>query len=186
MQPKFPIRATDGSTTVDITQIEVPESAISVNSTSIDLGLPNVTFLATDVTNNNVSANTIADVTGLSFSVTAGKLYYFEFCIMFTAAATTTGSRWAINGPTSPTVLSYTSEYSLTATTSTRNANVVAYDSPAAASATSGATAGNQASIYGFIQPSASGTVTARFASEVSNSAIVAKTGSFVTWRQLT
>lgn len=186
MLAKYPLRVTDGTTTIDASLVTVPASSITVNSTAIDLAIPNFKVITDDVVNNNVSANTIADVTGLSFSVTSGKVYYFEFSILFDAAATTTGSRWAINGPNSPTRLSYTSEYSLTTTTSTRNANVVAYDSPAAASATSGATAGNQASIIGFIQPSAGGTVIARFASEVSNSAITAKAGSFVIWRELT
>lgn len=133
--------------------------------------------LASDVTNNNASANTIADVTGLSFSVTAGELYWFRFVIHYTAAATTTGSRWSINGPSSPTQLRYRSQYSLTTTTDTIN-TATAYDVPAASNATSAATAGDIAVVEGFIQPSANGTVIARFASEVASSAIVAKAGS--------
>jgi hypothetical protein len=140
--------------------------------------------LASDVTNNNASANTIADVTGLSFSVTSGKMYYFDFHVVYTAAATTTGSRWAISGPTT-TYLNYRSEYSLTTTTSTRNAMLQAYDSPAASNATSAATGNNWARVTGVIQPSANGTLVARFASEVSSSAIVAKAGSFVLYQQI-
>lgn len=142
--------------------------------------------LTADVTNNNATANTIADVTGLSFSVLTAKLYEFEFSIVYTAAATTTGSRWSISGPASPTYLDYTSEYSLTTTTTTRNALVQAYDSPSGANATSAATGNNWAQIYGVIQPSADGTVIARFASEISSSAIVAKVNSFVKYRQIT
>lgn len=147
-------------------------------------GLPATTselttvVLASDVTNNNASANTIADVTGLSFAVTAGQTYFFRFSIQYTAAATTTGSRWSINGPSSPTALRYSSTYSLTTTSQTTNHGMVAYDTPAASNATSAATAGNTCVIEGFITPSANGTVIARFASEVSSSAIVAKAGS--------
>jgi hypothetical protein len=141
--------------------------------------------LTSDVTNNNATANTIADVTGLSFPVLANKLYAFSFDIVYTAAATTTGSRWSISGPASPTYLNYTSEYSLTTTTTTRNALVQAYDSPAASNATSAATGNNWASIYGVIQPAADGTVIARFASEIASSAIVAKVNSFVRYRQI-
>ncbi len=141
--------------------------------------------LTSDITNNNATANTIADVTGLSFPVTSGKLYWFWFNIVYTAAATTTGSRWSINGPTT-TYLNYRSEYSLTTTTSTRNAQLQAYDQPAASNATSAATGNNYAEIWGTIQPSADGTVIARFASEVSSSAIVAKVNSFVRYRQIT
>lgn len=136
--------------------------------------------LSVDRTNNNAVANTLQDVTGLSFSITSGVRYWFRFWILYTAQVTTTGSRWTINGPAT-TGLSYMSEYSLTGTTSTRNAQVVAYNSPATSNATSASTGpSNLAQIEGFIQPSANGTLIARFASEVANSAIVAKTGSFV------
>lgn len=140
----------------------------------------NTVTLASDVTNNNVLANTIADVTGLSFSVTAGETYWFEFVIAYTAAATTTGSRWSINGPGSPTLLNYRSEYTLTSTSVTVN-SATAYDTPSASNATS-LTAGNVATVWGIITPSGNGTVIARFASEVSSSAIVAKAGSFLRW----
>ena len=142
--------------------------------------------LTADVTNNNAVANSIADVTGLSFPVLGGKLYWFEFHIVYTAAATTTGSRWSINGPVSPTYLNYTSEYSLTTTTTTRNALIQAYDSPAASNASSAAIGNNYTQMIGVIQPSVDGTVIARFASEIASSAIVAKINSFVRYRQIT
>lgn len=139
--------------------------------------------LSSDVTNNNVVANTIADVTGLSFSVVSGQTYWFEFVIPYTSAATTTGSRWSINGPAAPTLLAYRSEYTLTATTTTVN-SATAYDIPAASNATS-LTAGNVATIWGIIKPSSDGTVIARFASEVSASAVVAKAGATVRWMRV-
>lgn len=133
--------------------------------------------LAADVVNNNASANTIASVTGLGFPVKAGKKYQFRFEIAYDAAATTTGSRWSITGPAGGT-MRYRSEYSLTTTTRTLNDGLNAYDTPAASNATSAATGSNIAIVEGFIEPAASGTVTARFASEVSSSAITAKAGS--------
>jgi hypothetical protein len=142
--------------------------------------------LGSDVTNNNGTANTIQDVTGLSFSVTAGKTYYFKFVIPYTAAATTTGSRWAVNCTAGTAAnLSMISEYSLTATTSTRNGNVQAFDSPAASNATSAATGNNMAIMEGKFTPTADGTFIARFASEVSASAIVAKAGAVCYYQQL-
>ena len=149
-------------------------------------GTDTIVRLTADVTNNNATANTIQDVTALSFPVLAAKLYEFDFQIVYTAAATTTGSRWSINGPAAPTYLNYTSSYSLTTTTETRNALLQAYDSPAASNATSATTGNNWARIVGLIQPSVDGTVIARFASEVSSSAIVAKINSFVRYRQIT
>jgi len=142
--------------------------------------------LGSDVTNNNAVANTIQDVTGLSFSVLATKLYYFKFVIYYTAAATTTGSRWGVNCTAGTAAnLSLTSEYSLTTTTTTRNALIQAFDSPSASNASSAATGNNMAVLEGYFIPTADGTFIARFASEVSSSAIVAKAGSFVFYQQL-
>lgn len=168
----FKVIATSGAIKQSINQ---GNNTIGSSLTAVVLG--------SDVTNNNASANTIADVTGLSFSVVSGHTYYFQFIIPYTAAATTTGSRWSINGPAG--VATWSSEYSLTGTTTTRNANVLTYDLPAGSNATSAATTNNRAIIEGYITPSADGTVIARFASEVSNSAIVAKTGAVCYYQQL-
>ena len=139
----------------------------------------NVVTLGSDITDSS-GACTIVDVTGLSFAVTSGVKYRFRATILYTAAATTTGSRWAINGPAT-SLLAYTSRYALTATTQTLN-YVTAYDTPAGCNATSVATAGNIAIIEGIITPSANGTVTVRFSTEVNASAIVAKAGSTLEW----
>ena len=155
-------------------------NGVNVLSTGIQIAR-----LAADVTNNNATANTIADVTGLSFAVTEGTLYRFRFFIRYTAAATTTGSRWSITGPGSPTLLTYRSQYSLTTTSMTTNEGLTAYDTPSGANASSAATGGNIAIVEGFIRPSANGTVTARFASEIASSAIIARAGSYVEYQAL-
>lgn len=139
------------------------------------LGGPTVVPLLADVTNANAVANTLADVTGMSFPVVAGGSYWYEFTIAYTAAATTTGSRWVLNGP-AVTALNHRGEWTLTATSVTVNC-ASAYNIPAACNATSLAT-GNIATLWGVIRPSANGTVQLRFASEVANSAITAKIGS--------
>ena len=146
-------------------------------------GAQSSAVLAADVTNNNAVANTIADVTGLSFPVTSGKKYRFRFEIQYTAAATATGSRWSINGPGG--TMRYRSDYSLTATTMTINEGLAAHDLPAACNATSAATAGNHATVEGFYEASSTGSVIARFASEVASSAIVAKAGSVVYFQEV-
>lgn len=150
------------------------------NPVSSDL---NRVVLASDVVNNNAIANSIADVTGLSFPVTSGHVYYFKFWIKYSSAATSTGSRWCLNGPAFAD-LTAKSVTSLASTTQTQN-TIVAYDTPAAANTTSAFQSGNLAIIEGFITPSADGSVIARFASEVSNSAITAKAGSFVEYIQI-
>lgn len=139
--------------------------------------------LGADVTNNNATANTLADVTGMSFPVVNGTRYWFEFFIVYTAAATTTGSRWLLNGPTQ-SLLAYRTNSSLTAT-SRGFIEAVAYDT-GTVTASSTATAGNIAVVEGFIQVTADGTLQLRFASEISSSAIVAKAGSMVRYIAVT
>jgi hypothetical protein len=133
--------------------------------------------LGADVANSTTS---LADVTGLSFNVVAGTTYKFYALVAYASAATTTGSRWTINGPTT-SLLAYSSSYSLTATSNTFN-TATAYSIPAAANASSATTTGNVAVIEGMITPSANGTVQVRFASEVAGSAITAKAGSTLEW----
>lgn len=140
--------------------------------------------LGSDVINNNVTANTLQDVTGLSFPVIAGGKYYFKFYINYSAGTTSTGSRWSISGPTF-TSLCFMSEYTASTTTTTRNANVINYDLPALSNSSSGQNNGNNAVIEGYIIPLADGVVTARFASETSAIAITAKAGSVVYYQQL-
>jgi len=143
----------------------------------------NMVVLSGDVINNNAVANTIANVTGLSFDVIAAQTYWFEFTIPYTSAATATGSRWSITGPAAPTRLNMRSEYTLAATTTT-NGSITAYDMPAGCNTTS-LINGNIATMWGIIVPSQNGTVIARFASEVANSAITAKAGATLRWMRV-
>lgn len=145
--------------------------------------MPQTVVLTSDVVNSDVTPNTLADVTGLSFPVVSGGIYKFRFFITYTSAATTTGSRWTINGPAA--TVSYNSNYTLTATTQTLNQAIAAYNLPANASASS-IIANNVAIIDGVISASASGDVIARFASEITASAITAKAGlSYVEYTKI-
>ena len=151
------------------------------NTASSALG---TVVLTSDVINNNAVANTMQDVTGLSFPVSAGGTYWFKFTIPFTAALTTTGSRWSISGPTATTLI-YASSYSSSSTGITNNQGLSAYDTPAAASTASASTGSNWATVEGVITVSANGSVIARFASEVLSSAITAKAGAMVQYLQV-
>jgi hypothetical protein len=105
---------------------------------------------------------------------------------VYTAQATTTGSRWCINGPASPTNLNYHSFYTSTTTARTNNEGLTTYNVPGSCNTSSGTTGSNIAEIEGIITPSANGTVIARFASEVAGSAITAKANlSYVQWEVL-
>lgn len=135
----------------------------------------NLVTIATDVINNNAIANTLADITGLSFTVTAGITYRFYAVIPYTSVATNNGTRWTINAPTA-TLLNYTSRYTLSATSATVNyCNSI--NLPANCNNNSLLT-GNVAIIEGIIIPTANGTVQVRFAGEAANTAITAKAGA--------
>ncbi len=163
-----------------LTLVGAVKTSQTVGSNNPVINALNVVVLASDVINNNATLNTLADVTGMSFGVLAGQTYWFEFVIQYTAAATSTGSRWTLNGP-SITQLAYTSEYALTATTKTTG-NLTAFQLPTACNATSATTTGNIATVWGFFTPSENGTLQLQFASEVANSAITAKEGSTLRW----
>lgn len=162
------------ATQVPVFAVSADGRITSVTNTTITAGPTRVT-LTNDVTNSNVTPNTIADVTGLQFPVVNGLTYKFAFYIVYSSAATTTGSLWTINGPTFSS-LAYTSQYNATSTSATTNNGMGAYDLPATSNAGSASTgSSNTAIIQGIIIPSANGNVIARFASEITNSAITAK-----------
>lgn len=174
------LKKQDGSALVDSDIFANQILTVVHNGTNFILkdlpsGVLHRVILSGDVVNNNASADTIADITGLSFPVKNGLKYKFRFSIFYDSAATATGARFTINGP-AKTKLGYNNNFANGATaaiTSFRGD----YDLPAAASTSSPATASNFCSIEGFVIPSADGTVIARFASEISSSAITALGG---------
>jgi hypothetical protein len=142
-----------------------------------------VVVLGTDQINSNGVANTLEDVTGLSFNIVAGQQYWFRTSIVYDAAATTTGSRWTCyTTGGAPTAIRYRSEYSLTGTTVTINEGLAGVNLPAASNASSAATGSNFASIEGLFTAGANGIFQIAHASEVLSSAITAKAGSILEW----
>ena len=140
--------------------------------------------LSADVVNNNAVANTLQD-TGLQFTATATKLYYFKAFIPYSAAATTTGSRWVLASTAVATKIIFESKYSLTTTTATLNGSVQGYNLPALCNATSASTLSNMAILQGFIVLPSTDIVKIRFASEVASSAITALKGAYIEYQQL-
>lgn len=162
-------------------RVDIAETTISTLSGLINNNLLAMKVLSTDVVNSNATANTLANINDLSFPVVANKIYYFKAIISYTSAATTNGSRWTINGPAAS--MSYKSICTTDATHFVINYSS-AYNFPAESSGFS-LTAGNIAEIEGFIMPSADGTVVVRFASEIANSAITAKKGSILFYKEV-
>jgi hypothetical protein len=133
--------------------------------------------LASDVVNNNAVADTLQDVTGLSFPVISGKKYRFRFEFGYSSAASTTGSRWTVSGPTVTERAYWTELMNTSQTNRLLNGGSNAWDESVVTAATPNIGTLLQAAVWGRVQPSADGTVIGRFASEVSGSAITAKAG---------
>ncbi len=123
----------------------------------------------------NSADNVLANVTGLTFACLTGRTYRFRAVCPYTSAATTTGSRWTVNGPTM-TAINFTSRYTITATTETFG-YFTELLKPDAANANS-LTTGNVAIVEGMFTPSADGTFAIQFASEITASAVTALAGS--------
>lgn len=174
------LKHTDGTTTVEITSVTLPAGGelhydAAQGFYSASLTPTGSTLITATADTINSATDTLANVTGLTFAVDAGDTYYFKAKCDYTADATTSGSRWTINGP-AVTRLAYRSNYALTTTSETVNAGLGAVQLPAAASASSAVTTGNVATVEGFITPSAAGTLAVQFAAEAGT--ITAKAGS--------
>jgi hypothetical protein len=142
-------------------------------------GYRQMVVLASDVVNNSSSANTLIDVTGLSFDVVAGVTYRFFAIIPYSSTSTNNGTRWTISTPTT-TSLSYVSRYTL----STNNETVNYLDAPnlPVSCNNNSILSGNIATIQGVITPSANGKLQIRFARETAGSQITAKAGASLEW----
>lgn len=133
--------------------------------------------LGADVTNSNAS---FANVTGLSWAVSASTGYDIECHVSYTAAATTTGLGISWTGPSSPTLTTARMLSGLTSQT-VGGTTVQGNDT---GSTTTGSVAAsptlNHADFHGTWKNGANaGTLQIRFKSEVAASAIVVKAGSW-------
>jgi hypothetical protein len=143
-------------------------------------------LVASDVTNATTS---FADVTGLTYAIKSGKRYSFEAHLTHQTNATTTGSRFGVNGPASPTVLMVNKISGETPGIAASNIAIgcaTAYDPDGAASTTGPGATNTVAIVSGYIQPSADGTFAIRCQSEVAVAGgLVIKAGSWMWLREV-
>jgi hypothetical protein len=137
-------------------------------------GAPIVSIKGSDQT---AIGTTYADVTGTGIAVAANTNYYFRFVLFMDADAATTGIDVAVNGPASPTQISYTVEY-WTSATAVAKRHYTAYDGNPASTASNGATA-RPFIIEGILRNGANaGTLIARAKRENVGTGPNARTGS--------
>lgn len=129
------------------------------------------------------TAATFADITGLTCPVISGKQYVFEAYLFHIANATTTGAQFGIGGVTMTAMRINEVDVilgSLTAATMGSNTTDVTAVNTAAIAETTGAATVVVAQLYGWFNPSASGTFAIRGTSEVTVAAgLTIKQGSW-------
>jgi len=144
-----------------------------------DLGSKQISYKTNDQGSNILA---FADLTDLSFSVVSGKTYRFKILCRYDVTNTSTGSRWAVNGPAFTRLF-----YSVLWTNGTGLQSNTAFDSYDATTSTTNSnfTTNNCAIIEGVIIPSASGTLSARFACELTITTVTCKAGSFIEYEEI-
>ena len=153
--------------------------AVSIATLKAELGGKQIAYKTNDQSSNILA---FADVTDLSFAVIAGRTYKFTIYCQYDATNVNTGSRWAVNGPTFTRLF-----YSVLWTSGTGLQSNVAfqtYDATATTLNTNFVT-NNCAIIQGIVVPSVNGTLTARFACELTITSITCKAGSYIEFEEI-
>jgi hypothetical protein len=157
-------------------------SALTLTELKTDLGLGTIALKSS---NQSSAITTYADITDLNFPVVSGRKYRFKIVALYDATNTATGSRWSINSAVTFSNLLYYVEWSLTSGGASTRKGYTSYDEETTANATSAFTTGNVAVIEGIILPTSTGTINARFASELTITSITCKAGSYVEWEEV-
>jgi hypothetical protein len=133
-----------------------------------------------DITN---STTTFADVTGLTFTVAPNTDYIFEAWLIFQSNTTTTGIKFGVNGPTSPTAVVIQTHIPISLVSVTQG-GARAYDSGTASASVDTINSNLLAHVTGIIRNGAnSGTLAIRFAAETTG-IVKIMTGSVLRYRQ--
>ena len=143
---------------------------------------------AVPTADQTINGTAFQNITDLTFAVAINTDYAFKFYIVFRSATTTTGFRFAINGPAGAVV-----DHFMTYQTIANNELVgvatwlqkhsVTYDAMTATTATITAEVNLVCMIEGRVKVGATaGTLAARVASELANNDLVVQKGSWGFW----
>lgn len=137
------------------------------------------TKLTSDMTATTVT--TLANVTSLSFSVSSGVYYVFEFGVLYQSAAATTGLKVSVTIPAATvfTANVYNHTAGADGAATLFFGRITSSDDPVIGSGSEATGTTYLVEIRGAIVPSAGGTLQARFASEVNASTVTIKQGSY-------
>jgi hypothetical protein len=141
----------------------------------------NIVRTTGDVSN---STTTFADVTGLTFSATASKDYIFEAWLIFQSNTATTGIKFAVNGPASPTAVVIQTHIPISLVSVTQG-GARAYDSGTASASVDTINTNLLGHVMGVLRNgTTTGNFTIRFAAETTG-IVKVMTGSVLRYRQV-
>lgn len=159
-----------GGGTANFLRADATWAAPPASPTTVTKGTTQVTEAAAALTN----------IPGLSFSLTANRMYHFKFMGIFQSAATTTGLGLSLTGP-AVTYAGWTAQIEQAAAGTDQHYTYTVANSLSFIGASPSVVAANTDYLWeveGFVQPSAAGTLQLQFRSEVSGSTVTLKAGS--------
>ena len=152
--------------------ISITNNADDITIDASSVGIPKLVRLGSDI--STASTLCCVDATGLSFSVSAGKVYHFKFLVRWDTTLTTRGIGLTLNGP-SATFLTYDVIYPTAQTgSSIHNSNTYNLDITTGTSPTFT----SMATIEGLIKPSVDGTLIVRFQADNAASPVTIRQNS--------
>jgi hypothetical protein len=131
-----------------------------------------------DNTNNTI---TLADTSGLGLTLAAGTTYSFEYYILFQSTQQNSGIALAINGPGTPTIISYTVSIpiAIDGTGAMFSGWGTTYNDFVLGTGVQTANTTYIARINGIVQTNAAGALLPRFRSETAGQTMTVKNGSW-------
>lgn len=146
--------------------------------------MPYMPPITADFVSNATTASN-ESVPGMSFPVSAARMYWFRMHVPMTVAATTTGVELAVDVPATPTFIAVNASVPSIAAVGTDNVQTgtVTDDSGPIATDTAVA-AGTYGWVEGFCKPSVAGEIQLRIDTDAA-AAVTVKAGAFVEFRDL-
>ena len=134
----------------------------------------------TDADNTN-NTTTLADTSGLGLTLAAGTTYSFEYFILFQSTQQNSGIQLAMNGPGTPTIISYTVNIpvAVDGTGGIFSGWGTGYNDPVNGTGVQTANTTYVARIHGIVQTNAAGSLLPRFRSETASQTMTVKAGSW-------
>jgi hypothetical protein len=166
----------------------IEDSAVSFAKKKITIGsLPaggeseSIVRTTGDVTN---STTTFANITGLTFTIGVNEDFIFEAWVIFQSNTATTGIKFAVNGPASPTAVVIQTRIPISLVSITLG-GARAYDSGTASASVDTINSNLLARVVGIIRNgSTAGTFAIRFAAETTG-IVKVMTGSVLRYRKV-